>query len=76
LSGDHSACGAESAFTIGELDFGGLVALLKLAYCPAQFDDLCAGCEWHHDQITSLLFRGLLGRALIGRSSYRVPVDS
>jgi hypothetical protein len=30
LCGDRLACGAESAFAIGELDFGGLATLLKL----------------------------------------------
>lgn len=47
-------CGAESAFAIGELDLGGLAALLRLAYRAAQFVDWCAGYEWHHDLITSL----------------------
>jgi hypothetical protein len=32
LRGDRLACGAESAFAIGELDFGGSAALLRLAY--------------------------------------------
>ena len=63
LCGDRLACGAESAFAIGELDFGGLAALLRLAYYAAQFVDLCAGCEWHHDVIASFLCRGPLGRA-------------
>jgi hypothetical protein len=31
LCGDRLACGAESAFAIGELDFGGLAAPLRLA---------------------------------------------
>ena len=57
LSGDGLACGAESAFAIGELGFGGLAALLRLAYYAAQFVDLCSGCEWHHDLITSFLCR-------------------
>jgi hypothetical protein len=57
LFGDRLACGAESAFAIGQPDFGGLAALLRLAYCAAHFVDLCAGCEWHHDLITSLLCR-------------------
>jgi hypothetical protein len=29
LGGDRLACGAKSAFAIGELDFGGLAALLR-----------------------------------------------
>ena len=63
LRGDRLACGAESAFAIGELDFGGLAALLRLAYCAAQFVDFRAEWEWHHGLITSLLGCGLLGRA-------------
>jgi hypothetical protein len=73
LRGDRSACGTESAFAIGELDFGGLAALLGLAYRAAQFVDFRAGCEWHHDLITSLLLcRGLsqsvLRCGLLGRA--------
>ncbi len=49
LSGDRLADGAESAFAIGKLDFGGLAALLRLAYRAAQVVDFRAGCEWHHD---------------------------
>ena len=43
LRGDRLACDAESAFAIGELDFGGLTAVLRLTYCAAQFVDGCAG---------------------------------
>ena len=58
LCGDRLACGAESAFAIGELDFGGLAALFSLGYYAAQFVDLRPGCGWHHDVIASLSVLG------------------
>ena len=61
LRGDRLACGAESALAIGELDFGGLAALLRLVYCAAQLVDLCAGCEWRNDLSTPLLVSRPLG---------------
>jgi len=66
LSGDRLACGAKSAFAIGDLDFGGLAALLRLTYYAAPFVDFCAGCEWHHDLITWLLCRGPLHSSILG----------
>ncbi|MGB8209033.1 MAG: hypothetical protein WCF69_15765 [Mycobacterium sp.] len=41
---------AKLAFAIGELDFCGLAAPLRFAQCAAQFVDLYAGRDWHHEE--------------------------
>ena len=41
---------AKLAFAIGELDFCGLAAPLRFAQYAAQFIDLYAGRDWHHEE--------------------------
>jgi hypothetical protein len=50
LCGDRLVRRAKLALAIRELDFCGLAAPLRFAQCAAQFVDLDAGRDRHHDE--------------------------